>query len=48
MYGLTPLGESADAAPITAIWRTGETEGATAVGGTLIQSGAATRGPSGG
>ncbi len=47
MYGLTPLGASADAAPITGVWRTAGTEGATAVGGTLVHSGAATRGPSG-
>jgi hypothetical protein len=48
MYGLAQLGKSADAAPITAVWRTAETESAGAVGGTLINSGAATRGPSGG
>jgi hypothetical protein len=48
MYGLTPIGKSADATPITGIWRTGETEGGTAVGGTLIQTGAATRAQSGG
>jgi hypothetical protein len=47
MYGLAPLGKSADAAPITGIWRTGTTEGTTAVGGTLVHSGAATRGSSG-
>ena len=47
MYGLTPLGKSADATPITGIWSTGVTEGATAVGGTLVHSGAATRGSSG-
>ncbi len=47
MYGLTPLGASADAAPITGVWRTAGTEGTTAVGGTLVHSGAATRGPSG-
>jgi acid phosphatase len=48
MYGLTPLGASAHAAPISGIWRTGATESTSAVGGTLIHSGAATRGPSGG
>jgi hypothetical protein len=47
MYGLTPLGKSADAASITGIWHTAEAEGDTAVGGRLIQSGAATRAQSG-
>ena len=47
MYGLTPLGASADRTAITGVWRTGETVGDTAVGGTLIQSGAATHAPSG-
>jgi hypothetical protein len=42
MYGLTPLGKSAQAEPITGIWRTGTAEG-TALGGTIIRSGAATR-----
>lgn len=46
MYGLAPLGASAHTAPITGIWRTGASEGASAIGGTLVQSGAATRGPS--
>jgi hypothetical protein len=47
MYGLTPIGASADAPPITGIWRTGATEGGTAVGGVVIHPGSATRGPSG-
>ncbi len=48
MYGLTPIGASADAPPITGIWRTAATEGSTAVGGVVVHSGSATRGPSGG
>ena len=48
MYGLTPIGASARATPITGIWRTGATESTSAVGGTVIHSGAATRDASGG
>ena len=41
------LSVSADAPPITGIWRTGATEAGTAVGGVVVHSGSATRGPSG-
>ncbi len=46
MYGLTPLGKSADAEPVTGIWREPAAEATSAVGGTVIRSGAATRAPS--